>query len=179
MFYFEQKISVPTTFYSLYGPSYCIVFSCVLVCDIPGIWDTHFMTFSMFALMFIQYTKLLVKSLIFLIPIWLLCNCSTICPCNRKHIIVLLLFMAMPSIIAMFVPNWPIMFHALFYFIFCVACPVLCMTFTLGGLHPVRLQPVYLLLVCILVYLLMYWWHAIYTHVIDFLVPVYCMVVLG
>ena len=43
---------------------------------------------------------LLAKSLDFSMPIWLMCNCSSVCPCNVKGMINLLPFITMPSITA-------------------------------------------------------------------------------
>ena len=57
-------------------------------------------------------------------------------------------------------PNWPVIFHALFSSIFLHGLSCVQMIWAFGGLHPVGLSPVYLLLMCIWIYLPMCWWHA-------------------
>ena len=90
-----------------------------------------FTVFSMAVFMFIQCTDLCANSIIFSIPMSLLCNCCRICFCNRKRIIILLPFMAMPPIIA------SLLLISQQYWIlcssssFCVASHLLCMVLPL------------------------------------------------
>ena len=56
----------------------------------------------MSAIIFTQDTDSQTKSLIFFISVLLLCNCCSICFCNRKGIIILSPFIVMPIIIVSF-----------------------------------------------------------------------------
>ena len=88
----------------------------------------------MSALVITQYTDSCARSLISSIPIWLLCNCFSICLCNRKGSIILLLFIAMPSIIT----NWLLIDQ--YCFMLCSTSSLLCA------------QP------CIIYVFVFYWW---------------------
>ena len=160
--FLTKKISTPTTYQGLHGTSHGIVFlyGCVLIFQACG---TLLYSALMSIFISIQYTDSLTKSLVFSVPTWLLCNHSSICLCKRKCIFIFLPFMAIPSIIASsfligLMLSWMIPHH------FCVGSLVLCMCLSLWCLHPLRLLPVCLLLMCILVCLLMMY---LYVHVSD------------
>ena len=57
-----------------------------------------FTVYSMSAFIFIQYTDSLMRSCVFSMLMWLLCNCSEICFCKRKGIIIYFPFIALSSI---------------------------------------------------------------------------------
>ena len=140
-----KKISLPTTSHSLHGTSYGITFSCVCVCWYSNYVAHYFIALTMSAFIFTQYTYYSAESLVFSMPILLLCNCSSICLCNRKGIIILLpswqchqLLLAhawLANYSACFIP-----LHLLY-----MASHVLCTILAFAGLHPVRLPPVYFL----------------------------------
>ena len=134
----------------------------------------------MSAFMFTQYTNSLAKSLIFSMPIWLLCNCSSICPCNLKGTIIILAFIAVPSIIAG---------SCLIDPFFCMPCSTV---FLLSDEHCIMVDfclwrsascwVATCMPSCGYAYWYIHWCDDsmhVYAHAINFLVHVFCMVVLG
>ena len=119
-----------------------------------------FTVISIYVFMFKQDTDLHASSLIFSIPMWLLCSCCSVCFCNWKGIIIILPFIIIPSIIAnsILISQYCLSFDLLLSS--CVAHPVLYMPPVPAGLHPYMLLPVCLVWICTPVCSLMYWWQS-------------------
>ena len=64
------------------------------------VWGVVFIVSSMSAFMLTQYLDSHASSLVFPIPTWFRCSCFSVLSCNDAGTIILLLFMAIPLVIA-------------------------------------------------------------------------------
>ena len=97
IFFLNKKDTFVKHPHGLHETLYGIVFCCGCIC-----WYSRHVVHGVTVFLmseFIHYTNSLANNLVFLMPIFLVSNCSSICLCNREGIIILLPFMAIPSVI--------------------------------------------------------------------------------
>ena len=139
---------------------------------------THFFIMFFDVCIHVHPIHWLPHNLIFSIPIWFLCNCSSICLCNRKRYYSSALHNTV-SDHCQLTPNWSVVLHAMFQYIFVV--------------WPSLYYVLFLAWVCILsscclcvfywcAYWYIYWCDDsihVYVYASDFLVPVSYIVTQG